>query len=49
MSALGGQFTINEVPDDLKRYYGDDVPLSFQIFLRVRPSLMSSHAISHEK
>jgi Heavy metal binding domain len=46
---IGGQFTINDVPDDLKRYYGDDVPLSFQIFLRVRPSLMSSHAMNHEK
>ena len=37
---LGGQVTINDVPGDLDRYYGDDIPLSFQVFLRVRPSLM---------
>ncbi len=40
---LGGQFTIHDVPADLDRYYGDDVPLSFQVFLRVRPSLMANH------
>jgi hypothetical protein len=41
---LGGQFTINNVPADLDRYYGaDDLPLSFQVFLRVRPSLMATH------
>jgi hypothetical protein len=40
---LGGQFTINDVPADLDRYYGDDVPFSFQVFLRVRPSLMEGH------
>ena len=37
---LGGQFTIHDVPADLDRYYGDDVPFAFQVFLRVRPSLM---------
>ena len=37
---LGGQFTIHDVPDGLDRYYGDDIPYSFQVFLRVRPSLM---------
>jgi hypothetical protein len=37
---LGGQVTINDVPADLDRYYGDDIPISFQVFLRVRPSLM---------
>jgi hypothetical protein len=31
---LGGQFTINDVPDGLDRYYGNDLPCSFQIFLR---------------
>jgi hypothetical protein len=36
---VGGQFTINSMPDELERYYGDDVPYSFQVFLRVRPSL----------
>jgi hypothetical protein len=40
---LGGQITIHGVPDGLERYYGDDVPLSFQVFLRVRPSLMRHH------
>jgi hypothetical protein len=40
---LGGQVTINDVPGDLDRYYGDGVPLAFQVFLRVRPSLMAHH------
>jgi hypothetical protein len=40
---LGGQVTINDAPGDLDRYYGDDVPVSFQVFLRVRPSLMAAH------
>ncbi|HEX4631158.1 MAG TPA: heavy metal-binding domain-containing protein [Chthoniobacterales bacterium] len=39
---LGGQFTVNDVPADLDRYYGNDVPLSFQVFLRARPSRASS-------
>jgi hypothetical protein len=38
---LGGQVTINDVPGDLDRYYGDKIPFSFQVFLRVRPSLMA--------
>jgi hypothetical protein len=38
---LGAQFTIHDVPEDLDRYYGDDIPFAFQVFLRVRPSLMS--------
>ena len=41
---LGAQFTINGMPDRLERYYGDDLPYSFQVFLRVRPSrLEMSH------
>jgi hypothetical protein len=44
---LGGQFTINDVPDGLDRYYGNDLPCSFQIFLRIRPSLMSDHGMTH--
>ncbi len=44
---LGGQFTIHDVPDRLDRYYGDDLPYSFQVFLRVRPSLMSDHGMTH--
>ena len=37
---LGGQVTINDVPSALDHYYGEDVPFSFQVFFRVRPSLM---------
>jgi heavy metal-binding protein len=40
---FGGQFTIHDVPGDLDRYYGDAIPIAFQVFLRVRPSLMSHH------
>jgi hypothetical protein len=43
---LGGQFTINDIPGDLERYYGDGVPFSFQVFLRVRPSLMAHHEMA---
>ena len=37
---LGAQFTLNDMPDYLEKYYGDDLPYSFQFFLRIRPSLM---------
>lgn len=40
---LGGQITIDDVPDRLDRYYGDEVPFSFQVFFRIRPSLMGDH------
>jgi hypothetical protein len=40
---LGTQFTINDRPDSLDRYYGDDLGYAFQFFLRIRPSL-HSHA-----
>jgi hypothetical protein len=40
---LGGQFTIHDVPGGLDRYYGDEIPVAFQVFLRVRPSLMKAH------
>ena len=43
---LGGQVTIHDVPDELDRYYGDEIPFSFQVFLRLRPSLMSDHGMS---
>jgi hypothetical protein len=43
---LGTQFTINDRPDRLDRYYGDDLGYGFQFFLRIRPSL-HSHAM-HE-
>ncbi len=38
---LGGQFTIYDMPNDLQRYYGDDLPYGFQFFFRLRPSRMS--------
>jgi hypothetical protein len=36
---LGTQFTINNRPDTLDRYYGDGLGYAFQFFLRIRPSL----------
>src|SRR5436190_5534976 len=36
---LGAQFTIDDRPDDLSHYYGDDVGYGFQVFFRVRPSI----------
>lgn len=44
---LGTQFTINDRPDSLDRYYGDDLGYAFQFFLRIRPSLHSHNA--HER
>ena len=41
---LGTQFTINDRPDRLDRYYGDDLGYAFQFFLRIRPSLHSDGA-----
>jgi hypothetical protein len=35
---LGAQFTLNDMPNRLERYYGTDLPYSFQFFVRVRPS-----------
>ena len=43
---LGTQFTINDRPDSLDRYYGDDLGYAFQFFLRIRPSLHSH--VGHE-
>ncbi len=40
---LGAQFTIDHRPDDLSRYYGDDLGYGFQVFLRIRPSLHTHH------
>jgi hypothetical protein len=34
----GAQVTINRMPDELERYYGEELPWSFQLFLRIRPS-----------
>jgi heavy metal-binding protein len=44
---LGAQFTINNRPDSLDRYYGDDLGYAFQFFLRVGPSLHSHGAHEH--
>ena len=40
---LGAQFTIDDRPDDLSRYYGDDIGYGFQVFLRIRPSIHQHH------
>jgi hypothetical protein len=45
---LGGQFKIHDVPDRLDRYYGDEIPFSFQVFVRLRPSLMRERSMQHE-
>ena len=44
---LGTQFTINDRPDSLDRYYGDDLGYAFEFFLRIRPSLHSHDAHDH--
>ena len=46
---LGTQFTINDRPDRLDRYYGDDLGYAFQFFLRIRPSLHSHSAQEHSE
>jgi hypothetical protein len=44
---LGTQFTINNRPDTLDRYYGDGLGYAFQFFLRIRPSLHSHGMHEH--
>jgi hypothetical protein len=44
---LGTQFTINDRPDSLDRYYGDDLGYAFEFFLRIRPSLHSHNVHDH--
>jgi len=44
---LGTQFTINDFPDSLDRYYGNDLGYAFQFFVRIRPSLHSHGAHEH--
>ncbi len=38
---IGAQFTAYDAPEDLKRYYGQDVPYGFQFFVRIRPSRLA--------
>ncbi len=44
---LGTQFTVNDRPDSLDRYYGDDPGYAFHFFLRIRPSEHSHGAHEH--
>jgi hypothetical protein len=44
---LGTQFTFNDRPDRLDRYYGDDLGYAFQFFLRIRPSLHTHSGHEH--
>jgi hypothetical protein len=44
---LGTQFTINNSPETLDRYYGDGLGYAFQFFLRIRPSLHSHGEHDH--
>jgi hypothetical protein len=46
---LGTQFTINNRPDTLDRYYGDDLDYAFQFFLRIRPSLHGHSVHQHSE
>lgn len=38
---VGGQITLYSRPGSLDRYYGDGLGYGFQVFLRIRPSLMT--------
>jgi len=44
---LGMQFTINNRPDTLDHYYGDDLGYAFEFFLRIRPSLHNHNEHDH--
>jgi len=44
---LGTQFTINNRPDTLDHYYGDDLGYAFEFFLRIRPSLHNHNEHDH--
>src|SRR5216110_2807981 len=46
---LGTQFTINDRPDGLDRYYGDDLGYAFEFFLRIRPSLHGHGSHEHSE
>jgi hypothetical protein len=44
---LGTQFTINDRPDSLDRYYGKNLGYAFEFFLRIRPSQHVDLAMQH--
>jgi hypothetical protein len=44
---LGSQFTLNDFPSSLDRYYGDDLGYAFEFFVRIRPSLHGYSAHEH--
>ena len=44
---LGVEFTINDMPDRLERYYGSDLPYSAQVFFRIRPSRSDLAGANH--
>jgi hypothetical protein len=44
---LGTQFTINDRPDSLDRYYGENLGYAFEFFLRIRPSQHVDLAMQH--
>jgi hypothetical protein len=44
---LGTQFTINNRPETLDQYYGDNLGYAFELFLRIRPSLHSHMTNKH--
>jgi hypothetical protein len=43
---LGAQFTIDHRPDELNRYYGDEIGYGLEVFLRIRPSLHRRHEMA---
>ena len=46
---LGTQFTINDRPDSLDRYYGDNLGYAFEFFLRIRPSRHAHGSHEHSE
>ena len=46
---LGTQFTINDRPGNLDRYYGDNLGYAFEFFLRIRPSLHGHGSHEHSE
>ena len=46
---LGTQFTINDRPESLDRYYGGNLGYAFEFFLRIRPSLHGHESHQHSE